>query len=75
MFSIPDHEYVILCAVKNEQQLLKWESKLKVAGIQYCAFYEPDIGNQITAIATEPVSDRRPFRSLQLLKGECYAKN
>lgn len=71
-FSIPPHEYVVLCAVRSERQLLRWFHKMKQAGIGVCAFREPDLDNSITALATEPVSgeDRRFFRSLQLVKGE-----
>jgi len=71
-FSIPRHEYVVLCAVRNERQLLRWTHKLQQAGIGFCAFREPDLGNEFTAIATEPVvgEDRRLFRQLQLVKGD-----
>ena len=69
-FSVPPHEYVVLCAVRNEQQLLRWQAKITQAGIAVCAFREPDLDNTLTAIATEPVcgEDRRLFRQLQLVK-------
>jgi len=71
-FSIPPHEYVVYCAVRNERHLARWAQKIKQAGIAFCAFREPDLNNEHTALATEPVSgeDRRLFRHLQLVKGE-----
>jgi hypothetical protein len=70
-FSVPLHEHVVLCAVPNERQLLRWQSKIASSGIAVCAFREPDLGNEFTALATEPVygEDRRLFRQLQLVKG------
>ena len=67
---IPEPEFVVLCAVHSEQQLLRWAYKLEQAGIVFCAFREPDLAASMTAIATEPVSGdrRRFFRSLQLFK-------
>jgi hypothetical protein len=70
-FCIPPHEYVVLCAVKNEAQLSRWASKLRSAGVDFCAFHEPDLENQFTSLATEPIvgDRRRLFKSLQLVKG------
>lgn len=65
-----EHPSIIICSAKNE-------NKLKDA-IQYCydnniklkVFREPDIGNQITSIATEPlIGDRRNLmKKYQLIK-------
>ena len=46
--------------------------KLKFKGITFSEFYEPDIGNKLTAIATVPIygKDRKVFSNLKLLKQE-----
>ena len=64
------HPHVVLCGVKNAQKLLGFSRKLEEAGIKYRAFYEPDIDNEITAIATEPISgeQRSLFDKAQCLK-------
>jgi hypothetical protein len=50
--------------------------KLREAGIRLQAFYEPDLNNELTAFATEPIgSDKRHlFRNFQLLKAESAPK-
>jgi hypothetical protein len=42
-------------------------AKLDFKGIDYCCFIEPDIGNQITSIATV-VDNERLFSKLRLLE-------
>lgn len=46
--------------------------KLLKAGIQLRAFHESDLENQLTAFATEPISEdkRHLFRNFQLLRAE-----
>ncbi len=57
-----DHPHAVLIGIRNEIQLQKCLLKLEANGIKHKAFYEPDIGNQLTAIATETISgDRRSF--------------
>ena len=65
-----DHPHFVLANVKNQQRLESWLSKLDDHGIHYYVWREPDLDNQITAIATEPVSGdkRRVFNKLQLIK-------
>ena len=64
-----EHPHVIVCGVRDEHALWAAVHKLQKHGIRYRAFQEPDQGNQLTALATEPVLDatRRLFRSLRLL--------
>jgi hypothetical protein len=61
------HPSVIILSIKNERKLQKIANELKV---KYRPFFEPDIGNQLTAIATEPISgeDRNMFRKYNLIK-------
>tara|TARA_R110002020_G_scaffold441478_4_gene652285 strand:+ start:2011 stop:2316 length:306 start_codon:yes stop_codon:yes gene_type:complete len=62
-----EHPSVIIVTVKSEQKLKNIADKL---GVKYRAFFEPDIGNQMTAIATEPIhgEQRKFFRKFQLMK-------
>lgn len=63
------HPSVIVCGVKDEQKLLRSYQRLQALGLKCYAFYEPDFGDELTAIASEPVSgdDRSHFRQYQLL--------
>jgi hypothetical protein len=64
--------HVVVCGVKTETALFRAIEKLNENGIRCQWFIEPDMGNQVTAIATEPVygDARRVFRNYQLLKPE-----
>ena len=64
------HPHICLCSVRDEKRLRHDMDKLRAMGIRIKEFYEPDIGNQLTAFATEPIiGDRRHlFRNFQLLK-------
>ena len=46
--------------------LKKWVGKLNYFGLDYSIFKEPDLANQITAVAVE--SDGKLFKNLQLVK-------
>ena len=50
------HPHLVLCGVSSIIKLLNAEQYLKDIGVEYCVFCEPDIGNEPTAIATEPLS-------------------
>jgi hypothetical protein len=65
-----EHPHFVMCGVKSEGHLRKAHLQIQEQGIRCRAFLEADIGNQMTAIATEPVFDsqRRIFRNFQLLK-------
>jgi hypothetical protein len=64
-----EHPSVIMCIVKGETKLMMTAEKLRAAGIRFREFREPDIGNQLTAIATEPLTGNRrePLKHYQLL--------
>lgn len=66
------HPHFCICAVRDEKRLHHDLDKLVKAGIQICAWYEPDQNNELTAFATEPCKkeQRRLFRNFQLLKLE-----
>lgn len=56
-----NHTLVYL-TVKNEYSLKMWEKKLD----KYSKFYEPDINNEMTAIACQDKEEL--FKNLDLLK-------
>ena len=71
-FPCDTHPHFCLCAVRDEARLHLEMEKLRMAGIQVRAFYEPDRNNELTAFATEAISGekRRHFRNFQLLRTE-----
>ena len=64
--------HMVVLGVKTETALFKAIEKLNSLGIKCQWFIEPDMGNQVTALATEPVYDdtRKVFRNYQILKPE-----
>jgi hypothetical protein len=69
---LPDHPHLVVLSAKNEQRLHRVRQYLIDNNIRHAHFYESDIGNELTAIATEPLPDSSPLRQLfkkyQLLK-------
>lgn len=59
------NETLIYLGVRDEDSLKRWANKLTFKGMEFVAFREPDLGNQITSIAT--VNDGKIFRNLELL--------
>lgn len=64
--------HMVVLGVKTEAALFKAIEKLSKNNIKCQWFVEPDIGNQVTALATEPVygDTRLLFRNYQILKPE-----
>lgn len=65
-----EHPSVIICEVKSEHKLREIATELSGKNIKYSAFHEPDIGGQLTAIASEPLrlEKRDAFKRFQLLR-------
>lgn len=61
---------MILLSSKNEDKLEQNIRFLKENNINFVSFREPDIGFQLTAVATEPIYNekRNLFRRFQLLR-------
>jgi hypothetical protein len=59
-----------MLGVKTETQLENVCKRLEKQGIRFASFREPDIGDQLTSVCTEPIygKDRDFFRKFQLLK-------
>jgi hypothetical protein len=54
-----EHPSLVVCGIRNEQQLQKVFSRLLEEGVHCCPFIEPDRGNELTSFATEPISSER----------------
>ncbi len=61
-----DNGTLVYLGVNDEEELEKWIFKLDMKSIEYSIFKEPDIGNQITSLATT-VDNEKIFSKLRLL--------
>ena len=66
---IPKDLHLVLCSVKDKRALSKTAFNFSKSKVNLHMFYEPDLGNELTAIASDVVYDRRPFKHLKLLRG------
>jgi len=59
---------VVVCSVTDEEELKRAQAMLEYRGIRHYTFVEDDIGDQATALATEPIegADRRVLRKYPL---------
>ena len=62
--------YLALLTVSDELELNKLIEKAKIRNIKFTVFREPDIQNQITAIAFEPSDNSRKLTSSCRLLGK-----
>lgn len=69
-----EHPHFVLLGIRNVQKLEQALDKIKESGIALKAFYEPDIGNQLTAFATEPVSEDKKhlFKKFNCLTDQAF---
>jgi peptidyl-tRNA hydrolase len=67
--------YLALLTVANEEELIKLITKAIFMGIKHTIFREPDLGNEITAVAFEPTDVAKKLTSSCPLLGKevCYA--
>ena len=56
---------LIYLGVKNEEDILKWRFRLSLKNAPYVVFSEPDLNNEITAIATD--CEESLLKNLQVL--------
>lgn len=65
-----EHPHLVLCGIADGSMLLRERERLDARGVRTACFYEPDIGGELTAIATEPLSGdaRRLMRRYKILK-------
>jgi len=62
------HPHLILCHSNNESTLEEAMNSLQRSGESVYPFIEPDMGSELTAIASSIVTNRRPYRKFKLLK-------
>ena len=55
---------IVFGQVESEEQLFHLIDKLEIRGIEYSKFNEPDIDNQLTAIAS--YTEEKIFRNIKL---------
>ena len=56
---------LVYLGIDSEDKLSLWGDKLTRKGIEWTGFHEPDMGNELTAIAT--LGDGRALSQLRLL--------
>lgn len=63
------HPHMVHLGVSGEAELSELFERLKEKGVPCVAWYEDDMDDQLTAVATVPLEKkaRRAFRQLQLL--------
>ena len=61
---------VVVLETKDEQSLHKLIQKLDINGLKYSKFFEPDIGNALTAIAIVPSPHAKRYCSNLPLAGK-----
>lgn len=49
-----ESNYLVFLSVPNESELERYIERFKEHNLKHTVFREPDIGNQITAVAVEP---------------------
>ena len=64
------HPHLVLCGVENEHRLEAELARLEAVGLRCFPFYEPDIGDSLTAFAVGPLSGeaRRQLRRYNLIR-------
>lgn len=67
--------YLAFLTVANEADLIKLITKAILSGIKHTVFREPDIDNQITAVAFEPSEAARKLTSSCPLMGKELTSN
>jgi hypothetical protein len=72
---IPVHDLpLVLLAVPDEPRLYALASDAMLAGLRIAPFYEPDLGNELTAIALEPAAARLCRKLPLALRGIHHAQ-
>lgn len=61
---------VVVLAAKDKEDLDKFAESLKQAGVRHSLFYEPDIGNELTALTIVPTPEAKKLCSKFKLAGK-----
>lgn len=67
LFGANPHTSLVLCGVPSRLDLECVAEQMDYIGIPYATFREPDLGGEVTALATAPVTDggRKRLRHLK----------
>ena len=76
LYNSVNHLHTVLLHVENERELIKAMQYLDSKGIRYRHFIDPDLNNELTAVATECIlgSKRKVMKDFKLLKMEVKPK-
>lgn len=72
-FGCPDNCHMVICGVKDQEQLLKFSEKCLINNVKFELFFEPDeINNEVmgySAFCTCPIYDeqRKVFKNCKIL--------
>ena len=61
-----NNQTLVYLSVENEDKLADWADKLSRRDEEYVQFVEPDIGNEVTALAVAPTNTKL-FNKLKLM--------
>ncbi len=63
------HPHLVVCGLPSQRRLFQCMDQLGRRGVSTRPFYEPDLGDELTAVATEPIfgARRRLFRRYRCL--------
>jgi hypothetical protein len=62
------HPTFVFLGAKNELHLIWLMIRLILAGKSYTPFHEPDLADQVTAIAVHHIGESKLFKNLPLMK-------
>lgn len=54
-----DHPHFVLLGIRDQRELEKALHRTQSSGIKVCPFYEADRGDELTAFATQPISEHQ----------------
>jgi hypothetical protein len=65
-----EHPHLVVCAAKSIDEILAEKAYMDEVGVKSTMFYEEDIGNLPTAVASEPIfgERRKLFKHWRLLR-------
>lgn len=59
LFDAQEDTFLVLCSVKDENELISIKSRLDLKGVKSTMFFEPDNNFNYTSLCTEPVTKEK----------------
>lgn len=71
-----DHPHFVVLGIRNQQELERAYRRVQSSEIRVRPFFESDLGDELTAFATEPISEeqRSFFRRYNCLTDESLSR-